>query len=67
MIDLNAVRAEMARKNITIKELAKKMKLSTNSLSRKLNSKTEFKVSEVSKIAKLLNVEVTIFFTSDVV
>lgn len=67
MLDLNTIKAEMARNNITIKELAKKMGLSTNALSKKLNNKTEFKASELVKIAHLLNVKIKIFFKSDVV
>jgi transcriptional regulator with XRE-family HTH domain len=54
--------AELARKNITRQSLAKKIKISSNSLSKKLNGIVDFKVSELEKIAKVLDVPITIFF-----
>ena len=49
------IKAEMARNNITIKELAKVIGLSTNSVSFKLNGKRQFTLSEIEKIALLFN------------
>ncbi len=62
--EVSNIKAEMARKNITITEMAKKIGISTNSLSSKLNKKTDFKVKEVEKISKVLNVSLNIFFNS---
>lgn len=49
------IKAEMGRHNITIKELAQNLKLSTNSVSFKLNGKREFTLSEIEEIANLFN------------
>lgn len=59
---INNIVAELARKNITRQDLAKKIDISANSLSKKLNGVVDFKVSELEKIAKVLNVPATIFF-----
>lgn len=47
------IRAEMGRKNLTIKQLAKLMNLSANSVSLKLNGKREFTLSEIEFMADL--------------
>lgn len=62
--EVNNVRAEMARKNITISEMAKKIGISANSLSKKLNKKTDFKINELERISTLLDVPLNIFFIS---
>lgn len=45
------IKAEMGRHNITIKELAANLGLSTNSVSFKLSGKREFTLSEIEHIA----------------
>lgn len=45
------IKAEMGRNDLTIKELAANLGLSTNSVSFKLNGKREFTLSEIEKIA----------------
>lgn len=49
------IRAEMGRHNITIKDLAKSLGLSVNSVSFKLNGKREFTLSEIENIAYIFN------------
>lgn len=49
------IRAEMGRNNMTIKELANNIGLSTNSVSFKLNGKRQFTLLEIEKIALLFN------------
>lgn len=49
------IRAEMGRHNLTIKELAHKLNLSTNSVSFKLSGKREFTLSEVKALADIFN------------
>ena len=60
--DTKNIQAEMGRKNITRQELAKRINLSSNSLSKKMNGITQFKVDELELIAKVLDVPVIIFF-----
>lgn len=45
---------EMKRKDVTIKELAKLLNLSQNSLSWKIREKREFTLSELAEISKIL-------------
>ncbi|MEY8229967.1 helix-turn-helix transcriptional regulator [Blautia coccoides] len=47
------IRAEMGRHDLTIKELAVKLGLSSNSVSFKLNGKREFTLSEIEHIANM--------------
>ncbi len=47
------IKAEMGRNNLTIRELANNLGLSTNSVSFKLNGKREFTLSEIEAIANL--------------
>lgn len=49
------IKAEMGRNSITIKELARSLGLSTNSVSFKLNGKREFTLSEIESIANIFN------------
>lgn len=45
---------EMKRKGVTIKELAKRLNLSQNSLSWKIRERREFTLSELAEISKIL-------------
>ena len=49
------IKAEMGRHDLTIKELATNLGLSTNSVSFKLNGKREFTLSEIERIASLFD------------
>ena len=64
MVDVNSIRAEMARKNITQVELAGILEVSPRTFGLKINGIREFTASELYKIAKHLNKEVSIFFTN---
>ena len=66
MVDVNSIRAEMARKNITQIQLAKVLGVSARTFSLKLNGVREFTASELYKISKHLNREVSIFFADRV-
>lgn len=47
------IRAEMARSNLLISSMAKKLKLNERTLGNKLSGKTEFTWSEVNRIRTL--------------
>ena len=51
------LQAEMARRKITARGLAKYMDIHENSLYRKLEGKVEFKLDEMEAIKRLLEVE----------
>lgn len=57
MLDVNLLRAEMARKGKTQTDLAKIIGISQNSMSRKMNGSREFKLSEVVRICECLEIE----------
>lgn len=46
---------EMKRKNVTIKELARRLGLSQNSISWKIREHREFTLSELAEISKILD------------
>ena len=52
--------AEIARKNLTLLALSRKIGMSTSSLSNKLNMKVAFSLEEEKKKKKALNVEMPI-------
>lgn len=47
----------MKKNKLTIKELAKNMKISSKTLSKKLKGEKEFYVSEIIKIIKIFNLD----------
>lgn len=49
------IRAEMVKHNITIRELAHNLNLSTSSVSFRLCGKREFTLSEIEKIGNMFN------------
>lgn len=57
------IKVALAKKNMTQQDLAKLLKISTNSLSKKMNGKVSFKLSEAQAIVEYLEVEPSIFFT----
>lgn len=46
------IRAEMARKNLTMSDIAKGLKVNKRTLGNKLSGKTEFTWSEICRIKK---------------
>ncbi|MCI1930950.1 MAG: helix-turn-helix transcriptional regulator [Clostridia bacterium] len=49
------IKAEMARRNLTVKEVSKEIGISTNTFRFKLNEKREFTLSELAKLALLFD------------
>lgn len=62
VVDLNSIRAEMARNNMTIKSLAKQMNLSAGGLGRKLKGYRSFTADEIYLISKIFNKDISVFF-----
>jgi len=62
VLDLDNIKAEMARNNITGLMLAKHLGISANSLYSKLNGKREFSASELGMISKMLKKTVNFFY-----
>lgn len=58
MIDVAAIKAEMARKSITQKELAKLLSISTSAMYMKMNSKLDFTVKELVLISKIFSLSI---------
>ena len=52
------VKAELARKGVTLTELAEAIGMSLQTLSGRMNGKSEFTYSEAVKIKKFLGVEI---------
>ncbi len=67
IFDKNSIVAEIARSGLTMKDCAKYLNISANSFSNKINNKTEFKASELAKLATLFKVSPNIFFRCKVV
>lgn len=68
ILNANLLRGKMAEKQISQGELAKRIGMSENSLSRKLLGIRDFRLAEVVKIINELQIEnpEKIFFTNDV-
>lgn len=65
------LRALLVENNLTNEDIAKKLGISKQSFSMKINNKREFKVSEIYKLSLLLNLSnscdvITIFFANRV-
>lgn len=58
MIDTRLLKAAIAKKGLTQAEVAKKMGISSQSLNGKLHNKTEFQLSEVMVLCKMLDIGV---------
>lgn len=56
------IKSILMEKGIKQNKLAEILGISCNSVSKKMNGKTEFKVKELMKIADFLNVDVRDFF-----
>lgn len=57
------IKLALLKKHMTQQDLAKLLHISTNSLSKKMNGKVSFKLSEAQAIVEHLGVEPSIFFT----
>ena len=55
MTDGNLLKYFLARKEMNVKDLAKKLNLNASTLSLKLNGHRDFTISEVREIAKILS------------
>lgn len=65
--DLEKLRLEMFKKKASQEKIARVLNIAKASVCRKLNSQTEFTVSEAQKICEYLDVDPTeIFFISSV-
>lgn len=58
----NKVRGLMAEEKLTQEALSKKLNCSTRTFNLKLNSKIEFKVSDIEKLACIFNKGIEYFF-----
>lgn len=56
-MNANLIRAKMAEKGVTQGETAQAITISVNSLSRKMNGKREFTLSEVIRLCEFLEIE----------
>ncbi len=69
-MNIEDLKAEIARNNLSVPKLAKLIKLDKKTLYTRLSGATNFKQEEIAKIAKILNLSsaqiLTIFF-ADVV
>lgn len=61
-MNLKKLKGVMAEKDFTQSKLASMLGLSLKSFSAKMKGKTEFKVNELAKISKILDVDPSIFF-----
>lgn len=56
-MNANLIRGKIVECGLTQQKLAEKTGISTNSLSRKLSGKRDFRLEEVKKICSVLNIE----------
>ena len=61
MVRLNEIKGCMASNNHTQKYLADTLKISCDSLNKKLNGKRDFTLKEISSIAKIYNKKTSFF------
>lgn len=63
-LNINKIKGLMAENGLTQEQMAKELKITGTAFRNKLNSKTEFKISELLEMANIFNVEaIDIFFT----
>ena len=55
MLNINTIKAEMARLNITQKDLAKKLNISTSTISMKMTERLDFTLKELIILLELFN------------
>lgn len=51
------IKARLVEKNLKQSDLAKRLGISTQSLNRKLNGLSDFRLSELEEIAKILDID----------
>lgn len=70
MLKLNELKAEIARNELTIEDLADKINISRTTLWRRLNNPSEFTLAEIRRIKIILKLSgariLDIFFTDEV-
>ncbi len=59
------LRAELVRKNMTIKDLAQKVDIKYSTLTRKFSGAKDFTYSEILKITKFFNMTFEYLFKQD--
>ena len=57
MVKYGKIKGKMAEKGLTLRELADLTGIKLSTLSNKLNGQTEFKVSEIQIISKILGIK----------
>ena len=62
MLNLQNIKAEMARNNMTGLKIAEILNLSPTSLYLKLGGKRDFTAKELGKLAEILNTNVNFFY-----
>lgn len=62
MLNLDNIRAEMAKNKISGLDLAKKLNISHTSIYQKLNGKRKFTADEIGIIAKILKTDINFFY-----
>lgn len=62
MLNLQNIKAEMTRNNLTGLKIAELLNLSPTSLYLKLGGKREFTANEIGKLAKILNTDIKFFY-----
>lgn len=65
-MDRYALRAAMAARGLTQKDMAKKLGISPKTMSNKMNGKVQFKVGEAQLLCRLLRVKPVLFFRNSV-
>ena len=68
MFDKNLLKSELVLNGLTLEKLGKILNLSTSTMSKKLNGVSEFTLSEMQALSKILGEEkvVAIFFATKV-
>ena len=56
-MNMNLVRAKIVECGLTQKQLAKALGMSSNALSRKLNENSDFTISEVRQMCRILHIK----------
>lgn len=65
MVKIEEIRAELGRRKMRQKELARKLRISENTLSKKMNGLIPFTLFEAEQIIKILKLPVSVFIDID--
>ena len=66
MVNLQNIKAEMTRRNLNQIKLSKELGVSFRTINLKLSGKRKFTADELYSISKILKVDISIFFESNV-